>query len=303
MTIVNQLEKLLGKERVEVNKDLFPYLTLRTSVKAGFFFEAKSREDFQKAVRAVNQLGLEFLVLGGGSNLAIVKNKISGLVIKNNYIKKEVLKENKKEVILLVSSGYPISYLVKETVEAGWEGFEYHQGLPGTVGGAIYGNAKWTRPLHYFGDDLVYAYLLNKKGRIRRVDNQYFQFGYDWSIIQKTKEIVLEAVFQLKKTDPLILKKRAQYALGYRKKTQPFGLASSGCFFKNVGNISAGYLIDKCNLKGYSVGDFYVSQKHANFIINRGKGKSEDLIKLVKLIKEKVKKKFGVRLEEEVVLI
>lgn len=294
---------LKNQIKLEKNKDLFSYLTIRSHVKAELFFEAKTREDLIWARQYSKEKKTPFFLIGGGSNFAPLRNKIPGLVVRNIYIKKKVLSQDKNFVKLLVSSGYPVSQLVTETIETGWEGFEYHKGLPGTVGGAIFMNSKWTRPISYFGDNLLYAYLLDKDGKIKKVKKEYFQFAYDFSILQKTGEIVLEAVFYLKKADPLILKKKAMQALNYRRKTQPMGVATSGCFFKNIGNTSAGYLIDKAGLKGLSVGDYTVSDIHANFIINKGNGRPKDLKKLLKIIKQKVKNKFKVELEEEVVII
>lgn len=288
---------------IEKNKELFPYLTLRTRAKAEFFIDAKSREELIEARKFAAEGKLDFLMLGGGSNLAITKGMIKGMVVKNSYQKFEVLSEDNQSVELLVSSGYPVSRLVSETVEKGYEGFEYQKGLPGTVGGAIYMNSKWTHPLSYFSDNLVYAYLIDDRLQDKKVDKKYFQFAYDYSILQKTKELVLEGVFRLNKVSPEILAKRAHDAFEYRLKTQPFGVATSGCFFKNPGSTSAGYLIDKAGFKGYSVGDFVVSGKHANFILNKGNGKAEDLLKLLAEIKSKVKEEFGVELEEEVIII
>jgi len=292
-----------AKLKIERNKELFPYLTLRTRVRAELYLEAKAREELIAARKYATEKKLNFFVLGGGSNLAIIKKKISGLVVKNMYQKTRVIHADKSSVDFLVSSGYPVSRLVAETVEKGYEGFEYHKGLQGTVGGAIYMNSKWTRPVSYFSDNLLYANIIDEHGKERQVKKSYFQFGYDYSILQKTKEIVLEAVFRMKKVSSNILKKRAKEAFEYRLKTQPFGVATSGCFFRNPGKTSAGYLIDKAGLKGYAVGGFVVSEKHANFIINKGNGKTEDLIKLLDIIKSKVKEKFGVQLEEEVILV
>ncbi|MFN4212416.1 MAG: UDP-N-acetylmuramate dehydrogenase [Microgenomates group bacterium] len=289
--------------KFEKNKDLFGYLTIRSHVRAELYFEAKTREDLILAKQYSIEKNLPLFLLGGGSNLAPLKNIISGLVVRNIYTKKKILTESKDYVTLLISSGYPVSKLVAEAIEAGWEGFEYHRGLPGTVGGAIYMNSKWTRPPSYFADNLLHAYLLDRNGRIKKVDKNYFRFAYDFSILQKTGEIVLEAVFRLKKTNPLILKKRAEEALNYRKKTQPSGVATSGCFFRNIEGISAGYLIDKAGLKGFSVGDYMVSDIHANFIINKGNGRPEELKNLIDIIKQRVKEKFNIELEEEVILI
>ncbi len=291
------------KLQIEENKELFPYLTLRTKTKAKYYIDAKTRDDLISARKYATEKNLSFFILGGGSNLAAIKNSINGLVVKNSYKRLEVIGENKNTVDLLVSSGYPVSRLVQQTVEKGYKGFEYHKGLPGTVGGAIYMNSKWMRPVSYFGDTLIFAYLVNDRGEVIKVNHKYFQFSYDYSILQKIKEAVLEAVFRLKKVSPEILKKRAQEAFEYRLKTQPFGVATSGCFFRNPGNQSAGCLIDKAGLKGFSVGDFVVSDKHANFIINKGNGKSKDLVKLLGIIKKKVKEKFGVELKEEVIIM
>lgn len=288
---------------IEKNKELKLFNTLRTTSIAEYFLEAKTRKDLIEGKKFAIEKKLPIFILAGGSNLAIVKDKIDGLIIKNSYKELKILKETNEDVLLSVSSGYPVSLLVNETVSKGYEGFEYQKGLPGTVGGAIYMNSKWTRPLSYFGDSLVEAYLVDSTGKIKKVGRDYFKFGYDYSILQKTGEIVLEVVFKLKKTDPKILEERAQTAFEYRKQTQPMGVKTSGCFFKNVDGKSAGQMIDQTGLKGFSVGDFFVSPIHANFIINRGHGQSKDLLELVKIIKEKVKAKFGVELKEEVIII
>jgi UDP-N-acetylmuramate dehydrogenase len=225
------------------------------------------------------------------------------MVVKNNYSKLELIHEDENKILLLVSSGYSVSRLVNETIEKGWLGFQYHKGLPGTVGGAIYNNSKWTKPLCFFSDNLVEAYLVDENGKEKKVDREYFQFAYDFSILHKTKEILLEAVFKLTKADSGELKKQAQIAFDYRRQTQPQGVFTSGCFFQNISGKSAGEMIDKAGLKGFRVGNFQVSKKHANFIINTGDGKAEDLKKLIQIIKNKVKNKFGVELKEEVILI
>jgi UDP-N-acetylmuramate dehydrogenase len=299
--------------KIEKDKDISNFLTLKTRVVAEYFVDAKRREDLIAAKKYSIEENLPLFMLGGGSNLAVTKDRLPGLIVKDDYRELKVLEESSEDVLVSVSSGYPVTLLIAKTVSSGWSGFELHQGLPGTVGGAIYMNSKWTKPPTYFGDDLVYAYLVDNQGEVKRVDRDYFEFAYDYSVLQKTKEIVLEGVFRLKKDDKKKIQERATFALDYRKKTQPYGIASSGCFFRNISNeertklnlstTSAGYLIDQAGLKGRAVGNFYVSPIHANFIVNRGGGKRADLIQLVNTIKETVKKKFGVKLEEEVIVI
>ncbi|MEK7110131.1 MAG: UDP-N-acetylmuramate--L-alanine ligase [Patescibacteria group bacterium] len=302
--IKNSINKIMNYGlRIEKNKDLKQFNTLRTPAIAEYFLEAKTKEDLIEGKKFALKNKLPLFILAGGSNLAIVKDKINGLVIKNSYKELKILKETDEYVLLSVSSGYPVSLLVNETVNKGYQGFEYHKGLPGTVGGAIYMNSKWTKPVSCFGDSLECAYLVDGCMRDKKVDKNYFKFDYDYSILQKTKEILLEAVFRLKKINPKILKKRSELTFEYRKKTQPMGEKTSGCFFRNVDGKSAGLMIDQAGLKGFAVGDFFVSPIHANFIINRGNGKSKDLMELVSIIKEKIRNKFGVELEEEVIVI
>lgn len=291
------------KIKIQRNIDLYPYLTMKVHCIANYFFEARSREDLINAKKFSLEKEMPLLILGGASNVFPAVKRINQLVVINRYQDLSIIKNNDNKTSVKVSSGYATQLFVKKMIDLGLEGIEYHFGLPGTVGGAVYMNSKWTKPLSYFGDYLIKAYLLDEKGQIKEVNRDYFQFSYDFSILQKTKEILLEAVFLFSKTDKTILEKRAKESLFYRQKTQPTGVFTSGCFFKNINNQSAGYLIDQCGLKGFAVGDFYVSTKHANFIVNRGNGKQKDLLKLVEIIKKKVKEKFGLDLQEEVILI
>jgi UDP-N-acetylmuramate dehydrogenase len=288
---------------IEKDKNLKNYHTLKIESVAEYFCQVNTKEEIIEALKYAKQNNLEVSFIGGGSNIAFIRSYIPGLVIKNNYQKVEIIKNDTNNLIVSVSSGYPTSKFVLDVANLGGEGIEYHLGLPGTIGGAIFTNAKWTKPLSYISDCLKTAIIIDKKLKLKTVDCQYFKFRYDYSILKKTKEIVLEVVFEFKKNDPELLKKRAQAALEYRKKTQPQGVFTAGCFFQNPKNLSAGYLIDKAELKGMKIGGFLVSPIHANFIINHGNGKPEDLKKLVNLIKKKVKEKLKVKLEEEVVTI
>lgn len=307
------LEKRLVRGRLEFNKGISHCLSCKIKTTAQFFFEAKTRDDLIRAIKACQEMKLKLTFIGGGSNFAIISDRIGGLVVKNNYISKQKIKEDKNYVYYSISSGYPVMKLINELIEEKLSGLEYHYGLPGSVGGAIYMNSKWTRPWSYFSDSLVEATLVDAKGTEKKVKHSYFHFGYDFSQLQKTKEMILEAVFKFKKESGELIKKRAQEVMAYRQKTQPQGVFSSGCFFKNIPEkqkirlnlptVSAGYLIDKAGLKSLKVGGFYISQKHANFIINDGSGRPTELKHMLDLIKEKVRKKYGVELESEVVVV
>lgn len=307
-----QLKKQFG-ERIKKDFNVSPYFTLKMQTKAEFYIEALSVDDWKEIVRFSSINKLPLFILGGGSNIAVLRDIIPGLVVRNRYMKKEVIHETEEYTDLLLSSGYPMSLVVKETTDAGLSGFEYHLGLPGTLGGAIFMNSKWTKPVSYVGDSLVEGTIMDREGNVRREKREYFSFAYDYSRLQDTREIFLEGVFRLRKEDPDALKKRAQDSLAYRKETQPFGVATGGCFFQNISQeekklhnlptTSAGYLIDHAGLKGHQEGAFVVSDKHANFVINTGQGKPEDLQKMLNLIKSTIKEKYGVDLKEEVQVV
>lgn len=312
--ILQRLQEELGP-KLKHSKDIWPYFTLKTKTKAEYFYEAETFEEWEKLISLTHRLGIPLFILGGGSNLAVVHDTISGLVVRNLYRERKQIADTEKTVDMKISSGYIVNALVYETTKEGLSGFEFHLGLPGTVGGAIYMNSKWTitDPVSYFGDALVTARLIDKTGAVREVERSYFKFAYDYSYIHETREFVADAVFRLRKEKAEKLIAKAQESLDYRKKTQPIGVSTAGCFFKNISiadrdrlqlkTTSAGYLIDSCGLKNKQSGAFVVSDKHANFIINTGNGKASDLLALVQLIKETVKNKYGIEMEEEVKII
>jgi len=304
-SIFQQLKSRLGEGRVRQNVILAPYTTLKIGGPAEYYINSLTAEDLIAGVRVAHELNIPIHMLGGVSNVVISDEGLKGLSIRNMYSLKEVVQETDDEVILKIGSGYNMTRLSQETAEAGYEGFEYHFGLPGTLGGALFMNSKWTAhpPTHYTGDDLVTALVLNRAGDVREESHEYFQFAYDYSILQETRELVVWATFKMKKRDPEILTQRNKDANEYRKKTQPFGVATSGCFFQNIEGQSAGKIIDELGLKGLQVGSARVSDIHANFIINEGAAKSDDVMKLVAEIKRIVKEKRNIDLKEEVVFV
>ena len=303
MALISKLRSLLGEKRLKVNYSLINLTTFKIKARAKYFFEAKTRQDLILAKKASLETGLDLLIIGGGSNLVFTDKLVNKLVVKNFYLNRKIINQGKGIADILFSSGYPLAKIVRETINDGYSGFEYYFGLPGSLGGAIYMNSKWMKPPTYIGDNLLYAFLVDKKGRIVKRERDYFRFKYGYSALQNKDDVLLEAVFRLKKANKSLLKKRAAVVSEYRYQTQPQGVFTAGCFFKNPSHLSAGYLIDKAGLKGIKKGAFIVSTKHANFIINQGGGKIADLLDLVYLIKKKVHDKFNVDLVTETELI
>ncbi len=303
------------------NVPLAQYTTFKIGGPAEFFYEAGTIGDLVDAVIKARQLGLPITILGGGTNVLIGDKGIRGVVIKNNTgaitIRgmKGRYRAGRKvgSVYVEADSGVVFNKLVRFTVEEGLEGLEAHLGLPGTVGGAIFMNSKWTKPVSYVGDAVYQATILTPKNETKIVDRSFFRFAYDTSVIQKTADIVLRVVFALTPGEKDDLWKIANQSISYRRESQPQGVKSPGCTFRNISKsqavvaatpdhtTSAGFLVDNAGLKGMCVGDAQISPIHANFIVNNGHAKASDVVELIEIAKAKVKKQFGVELEEEIV--
>lgn len=311
----------LPLNNIKINEPLSIHTSIKIGGPAKWYFEAQSKEDLILAVKTALDLRIPYFVLGGGTNVLFKDEGFNGLIIRNKAqnisllgFKGKVEKGqlNLNEIILVSESGATINQLVRYTIEEGLEGLENFLGQPGTVGGAVYNNAHWQKFL--IGDKIITAEIINKDGDVVEVNKSYFKFGYDQSILHKTKETVLSVKFRLIKGNKEVLWERANQTLAYRKETQP-PFPSLGCTFQNISKsdamriatpnltCSAGYLIDSVGLKGKTIGGAQISEKHANFILNTGNATSSDVLSLINLIKSKVVEKFGVELKEEIVIV
>lgn len=317
---IAEIEAQVGEKKVRINEPMNLHTTFKIGGAAEYYIDISSVDDFVVIYRIAKKHQVPIFVFGGGSNIIVSDKGISGLVIKNNCRKFEIfqakgsIKKSKidiDEAYIKAEAGTIMNQLVRFTIDNSLSGLEYQMGLPGTVGGGIFMNSNFPKEKSFVGDSVWSVMLLADKGDIKTVGKSYFRFAYDSSILQETNEIVLSAVFKLKKMDKEELNKRAMGALTYRTSSQPKG-ASAGCTFRNIsiveamtvptpGNVtSAGYLIDKAGLKGKRIGDAMVSPLHANFILNIGVARAEDVSELTKIIKEEVLRKFGVHLHFEV---
>lgn len=323
MDKLNYLEKELGKGKIKVNEPLFSYTTFKIGGPAEFFYKARTTDEIIKAVIAAQKLKINWQILGSGSNVLISDKILSGLTIRNEAMSIRILKRLGKvtdgktqvnQVLLEADSGVLMNSLVRYACDEGLAGLERHLGLPGTVGGAIYNNSKWTNPISYTGDLLYQAKILTQAGIIKTVSHNYFKFAYDYSILQKTHDIVLTATFLLNTASKQKLWEIANNSIVYRQKNQPMGVATAGCTFKNISlseamrictpnsMTSTGYLLDQVGLKNYTIGKAKFSEKHANFIINTGGASSSDVISLIREAQARVKAKYNVSLELEIEL-
>lgn len=235
-------------------------------------------------------LGMRYLIIGKGSNCLFDDAGFDGLVILNKI---DFFEQQGGHIY--VGSGYSFSRLGALTARNGWKGLEFASGIPGTVGGAVFMNAG-------AGDSqtcdvLTEVEYISEKGR-QVFNRSELDFSYRTSPFQSMPGAIVAARFEVDKS--LDAKQHQLDLVRYRTSTQPYGEKTCGCVFRNPGQEGAGALIEKCGLKGLSVGDMEVSLLHANFLVNKGKGTADQALELIEKIQSIVKEKTGHELEIEV---
>lgn len=294
-----RLSQALGG-RLKENVSLAPYTTFGIGGESDLFYQASTPEQLVRAVRGAQELKVRFLVLGGGSNVLVSDSGFRGLVIRNRC--RQILTDGDA---ITCQSGGLLNDLVSAATEHSLSGLEFAAGIPGTVGGAVRGNAGAFG--ESLGDLLSRAVVLTESGEVKEVDRDYFRFAYRESRLKRTGEVLLSATFRLSQKDRRKIEERIDGILRTRKKSVPWQEKSAGCFFKNIigpqGTISAGFLLDQIGAKGLQEGHAKVWPKHANIIINQGNAKAADIRRLAQKLKRKIRQQFDIELEEEVVYI
>jgi len=335
------IQKLLPG--IQRNISLKNYTTFRIGGPVKYFFVAKNKEDLIKAIKVAKKLNpspfpkgdrvkLPFFILGGGSNLLVSDKGFNGLVIKTQNTKYKI-----RNTKIMAEAGVMLGELVNILAKAGMSGLEWAVGIPGTTGGAIWGNAgAFNKSMKDVVKSVEALEVKNEKCKVKNFKKRDCEFSYRDSIFKNNKNlIILSATLQMKRGDKKEIENKIKKNLEQRNKTQPLSFPSAGSVFKNPRGFSAGELgeedkssspatellrsksegkeenevflafaaarlIEECGLKGKKVGNVKISEIHSNFIVNLGRGTAKDVMRLIKIIKNKVKKKFGVVLEEEI---
>jgi UDP-N-acetylmuramate dehydrogenase len=307
--------------KIEKNIELNKITTFRIGGPAKYYFEASSTGELKKALTLANKNQINYFILGGGSNILANDNGYEGLVIKlsDEFIG---IKDNQ----MTCSAGANLSLAVKKASTHGLSGLEWAVGIPGTVGGAVRGNAG------AFGGSMSKSVDKVEVINVSSLHNSVFKnkkcgFSYRESIFKLSgKYLVLKIFLNLEHSTSEKIEKRMQEFLKRRKKIQPT-FPSAGSIFKNIffthlneanplladkakeenivknGMIGAGWIIDQLGIKGKMIGGAMISREHANFIINRGNAKAEDVIMLISYIKQQVRDKFSIQLQEEIMYL
>lgn len=256
-----------------------------------FYICIKSIDDLKNAFSFIKKNNLPYFVLGNGSNLLFDDEGFDGVIL---HIKiEDLMIENNKAV---VGGGFLLPKLSLVTAKKELSGLEYFSGIPASVGGAIYMNAGAEgKSISSFVENVTFVH---EDGKMQVFNKNEIGFDYRYSSFRQMKGAVAFATFDLK-PDKQVEEKRLAY-LARRNKSQPIKSYSAGCVFKNPKNNFAGMCIEKCGLKGKSVGGAKISELHANFIVNEKDATSKDVLELIDLVKKTVLETYSIELEEEI---
>lgn len=313
--ITQQLRSLFG-DRLKENEPLAKHLNFRIGGPARWFADVKTIEELEHAISVCKENDVPYFVLGGGSNTLASDDGFGGLVLKM-----AMRDFNIEGNTVVAESGVISASLARLTANAGLAGFTWAISLPGTIGGAVRGNAGC-----FGGETKDYLTKVDvlRDGEIVTLTKDELQMGYRESAVKQSEDIVLRAYFELSEGDPEELKKQLEENLNKRKAAQPLHAGSAGCVFKNYEikddkelarlkqdaeipeemlknrRISAGWVVDQLDLKGKKIGDAMISEEHGNFIINLGNATGDDVVQLISFVKEKARQRYGIALQEEV---
>lgn len=304
--LIAALTETFGADRIRCAVPLAPFTTFKVGGPADVLLEPRSSDEILEALRLAHRFRAPVTLVGGGSNVLVHDEGVRGLVLRPRG--GEVHPAGSS--LVRADAAVTINGLVRWTINRGLAGLEAWAGTPGTVGGAIYGNAHWKQV--NIGDVVESVRVAKLDGTLLQVPADRMEFDYDDSRLKRTGEVVLWAAFRVQPgVRPDELRLRARESLAFRKRTQPLESPSAGCIFMNPDPVrdrvpegmppSAGALVDHAGLKGATEGGAQVSATHANFIVNTGGASAADIAALIARCQAAVHERFGVRLREEVV--
>lgn len=305
----------------ESNYPLYKITTLQIGGPARLFTTVTTQQQLIDVIRFANQKSIPYLVIGGGSNLLVADQGVNKLVIKN-----EIENITKIVRVLKIKSGTPLQNLVDFSIAHNLSGLQKLTGIPGSLGGAVFGNAgAYGQTISDYIREVICfnpSASLGTSGIIS-LQNDECEFEYRDSIFKRSRFIILEVIFKLDIGEVKDLRKEADEILEKRLVKYPKGIKCPGSFFKNLvadqlskevlskipkekivyGKLPAGSLLEEVGAKGDKLGDIEIANYHANLFVNKGNGKAADFYTLAKKYAQKVKEKYGITLEPEVQLI
>lgn len=276
------------------DEPLAPYTWMKIGGPAQFLIQPRTPDELVAVVKTCSQVESQVKLLGGGSNLLVRDAGVSGVVLR---IYGEPFASVKVQGdVIRAGAGAMLTTVISHTVNAGLAGMETLVGIPGTIGGALHGNAGGR--IGDIGQFVESVTALTMTGQVVTRNKDELSFGYRESNLDDL--IILEATFRLQADDPDEITRHMRKLWISKKATQPYSFQSAGCVFKNPRGMSAGLLIDQAGLRGTRIGNAEISERHANFIVSHPGASSADVQRLIDLARSKVAEQFGVDLELEI---
>ena len=280
--------------KINQSAKLRDHTTFKIGGLARYFLKASNLRQLQDALIFARKKMIRVFILGSGSNILASDSGVNGLVIKLNSPGFKELRI--KGRFIDAGSAMKLNQLILLAKDQGLAGLEFLSGIPGTLGGALMGNAgAWGSEI---GELVEEIRVLDYNGKIKLLKKQQLKFSYRKSNL--SKYIILSARLKLRLAKKEVIMQTIKQYLKQRGKTQENSLPNAGCIFKNPKNLTAGKLIEECGLKLRRAGQAIISGVHANFILNMAKAKSKDVLSLMELARKEVKRKFKVELKPEI---
>lgn len=306
--LLRRYAEIVGPERVQWDAPLAPHTTFRIGGPADLFHRACTTEEFCRAVGTARELGIPSFVLGRGANILVGDRGFRGVVIRCDITTLEFKSEGR----VIAGAGLDtFPDLINATVSRGLGGLHHFVGIPSTVGGAVWQNLHFLSPAParartmFWEEFMESATILTPTGEIRTADTDYFRFGYDYSIIHDTGDLVLDVSLRLLPAPQDELRRVMRENLEWRDNSHPdlWLYPCVGSIFKKIQGIGAGRLIDECGLKGHVHGAAGIFHKHANIIVNHGGATAAEVRTLIDLARTTVARETGYELETEIGMV
>jgi len=281
-------------EITQRDESLAAHTWLKVGGPAQYLIKPRHPEELVKVVQCCHAEQIPLRILGGGSNILVRDEGVSGVVLQ--LTAEPFTRITIDGTSVRAGAGALLSQLISQTVKAELAGLEVLAGIPGTVGGALRGNAGGRSG--DIGQFVTGIKVLTLQGEVLSRAEDELSFSYRESSVGEL--VLLEGTFELHKDDPDEITRRMRKLWIMKKATQPLSFQSAGCIFKNPRGLSAGALIEQAGLKGTRIGNAEISDRHANFIVTHESASSEDVLRLIDLARSKVAEQFGVDLELEI---
>ncbi len=306
---IAQLEEEFGDGRLRRNVALAPFTTFQIGGPADLFVEVHTPAELVRAIEIAREHDLRHFLLGLGANILVGDRGFRGLVIRN--VARSIAVDAPRARLTAESGAIFYPDVIEAAVSAGLEGIEHYVGIPSTVGGALWQNLHFLSPpperqrTMFIQEVLLSAELFTAEGDRVTADVDYFDFGYDYSVLHERPDVVLSATFQLQPGDIRTMRATMEANLEWRRQRHPplDTEPSVGSIFKKIEGLGAGRLMDEAGLKGTRVGGAEITYRHANIMINRGGARASDVLALINLARNTVEDQYGVRLEPEISFI